>query len=258
VRDVPFGAPAGLLQRLGRVEVRVGDLIEAVEQLSAALTAPGATPSDLDLAVVDLPGRTPMLLIEEAGRRTRVPLPELAADMTRARVPVTGDGVTAALRSWLDRRPVPDTAAAAAGIAVLDWTDVRQSALGWRVVVERDGTAAPWRPSRTATLPGVHQTRSAALGRSYTVPTDLRVEGPVALWSHPTVPGLGTAVLVRPEELLHELADAGLRLRDMHVVVTPRRPVACADAAVARRLAAEATEASMTLPWRALTDLGWV
>jgi hypothetical protein len=45
---------------------------------------------------------------------------------------------------------------------------------------------------------------------------------------------------------------------DMHVVVTPRRPVACAGPAVAARLAGEITEASVTLPWRHLADLPWI
>jgi hypothetical protein len=41
------------------------------------------------------------------------------------------------------------------------------------------------------------------------------------------------------------------------MVVTPRRPVACADAPVARRLAAEAADACATLTWREIADLGW-
>jgi hypothetical protein len=79
----------------------------------------------------------------------------------------------------------------------------------------------------------------------------------VALWSYPGVPGLDTALLNRPEDLLAETASAGLSLRDPHVVITPRRPVAFAEAGVARRLAAEATEGSRTMAWRDLTDLGW-
>lgn len=245
--DAPFGAPAGLLRRLSRAQVQPGDLVEAVERLRDSL------PAGLRLVVV--PG--PSLIVEEAGRGTRVPLDMLAGEMTRAHVPATRDGVAAALRSWLSRRPVPDAEAATAGIAVLDWTDAAQTAVGWRVVLVRDGVAVPWRPSRSADPPVVHQVRSAALGRSYGVPVELRVQGPVALWSHPRVPGLDTAVLVRPEELLAEMAAAGLEVRDVHVVVTPQRPVACADLGVARRLAAEATGASVTMPWRDVVDLRW-
>jgi hypothetical protein len=248
VSDGPFGGPAGLLQRLTRAEVRTDDLVAAVEGLRDGLGEPG-----LQLTVVD----GPLLLVEEGGRRTRVPLVELAGEMSRARVLPTPDGVTAALRSWLARRPVPDALAAEAGIAVLDWADPGQTVLGWRVVVAREGAVVPWRPSRTARVPVVHQVRSAALGRSAVLPCDLHVEGPVALWSHPGLPGLDTAVLVRPEELLQESAAAGLMMRDAHVVVTPRHPVACADAGVAHRLAAEATEETRTLPWRDLADLGW-
>jgi hypothetical protein len=129
--------------------------------------------------------------------------------------------------------------------------------LGWRVAVRRGGVVAPWRPSRTATLPLVHQVRSAALGRSAGVDATLRLEGPVGLCTATGAPGLDTAVLVRPEALLQEMADRGLRLRDGHVVVTPRRPVAAAEGPVARRMAGEATEPCATLPWWAAADLGW-
>jgi len=250
--DAPFGAPAGLLRRLARAQVRADDLVEAVEGLR------GTLPTGLRLLVVDDAAQPPVLIVEEAGRGTRVPLDQLAGEMTRAHVPATRDGVAAALRSWLSRRPVPDAEAATAGIAVLDWTDAAQTTIGWRVVLVRDGVAVPWRPSRHAAPAAVHQVRSASLGRSYAVSGDLRVQGPVALWSHSGVPGLHTALLVRPEELLAEMGDAGLPVRDVHVVVTPQRPVACADPGVARRLAAEATGSSLTMPWRYVADLGWV
>ena len=247
-----FGPPSGFLQRLNRVEVRSADLREAVERLAAEEFAPG-----LELTVLGGTGRGPMLLMEESGRRTRVLLAELAVEMTRAHVPATADGVATALSAWLARRPVPDEVAATQGVAVLDWTDSAHTALGWRVVVARGGLVVPWRPSRTATLPLVHQTRSAAQGRSAVLEGALRVQGPVALWTSTGLSGVDTAVLVRPEELLAEMAEAGLQLRDAHVVVTPRRPVACAEAAVARRLVAETNDAWATLPWRELGDLGW-
>jgi hypothetical protein len=239
-----------LFQRLGRSEVRVTDLRAAVDRL-----APGLVPG-LELAVLD-GVRGPMLVVEDSGRCTRVLLGELAVGMTRARVPAGPDGVTAALAGWLARRPVPDRTAAAAGIAVLDWVDPRQTTLGWRVVVVRDELVVPWRPSRTATLPSVHQTRSSALDRSAGVRGELRIEGPVGLWSATDAPGLDTAVLVGPEMLLAELARRGLPLREAHLVVTPRRPVACAEGPVARRLVAEATDVCATLPWQALGQLGW-
>ncbi|MCZ2817842.1 hypothetical protein [Modestobacter sp. VKM Ac-2984] len=247
-----FGAPAGLLQRLSRAEVRVPDVWAAVELLADRGVHP-----DLELGVTDGAGRGPMLVLDDTGRRTRVLLAEVAAEMTRARVPVAAESVATALGAWLARRPVPDPVALATGVAVLDWSDARHTVLGWRVVVAREQLVVPWRPSRTATLPLVHQARSAALGRAAIVRTALRVEGPVGLWTSTSVPGVDTAVLVRPEELLAEMAATGLRLHDMHVVVTPHRPVACADAAVARRLVAEATDACAILPWQELADLGW-
>ena len=47
-------------------------------------------------------------------------------------------------------------------------------------------------------------------------------------------------------------------MADMHVVVTPHRPVACAGPGIAARLAGETPEASVTLPWRDLADLPWI
>jgi hypothetical protein len=104
----------------------------------------------------------------------------------------------------------------------------------------------------------VHRTRSTATGRSHDVRLDLRVEGPVALWSHRDVAVLATASLVAPERMLAAAASAGLTFDDMHVVVTPHRPVACAGPAIAARLAGETPEASVTLPWQRLADLPWV
>ena len=80
----------------------------------------------------------------------------------------------------------------------------------------------------------------------------------MALWSHPVAPGLATAALVAPERMLQRARSAGLLLADMHVVITPHRPVACAGRAVAARLAGETTEASVTLPWQRLADLPWL
>jgi len=252
VSETLFGAPAGLFARLDRSEVRVPDVRAALSRLTPADTGPG-----LQFDVFEGTGTGPMLVLEEAGRRTRVLLAELAVQMTRSHVQATPEGVTGAMVAWLNRRPVPDEVAAQTGIALLDWSDPRQTVLGWCVAVRRGAVIVPWRPSRTATLPLVHQARSAALGRSATVDATLQVQGPVGLCTATGAPGLDTAVLVRPEALLQEMADRGLRLRDGHVVVTPRRPVAAAEGPVARRMAGEATEACATLPWWAVADLGW-
>jgi hypothetical protein len=174
VSEALFGAPTGLLQRLNRSEVRVLDVRAAVDRLVAAGVDGG-----LELAVLD-GVRGPMLVLDDAGRRTRVLLGELALEMTRAQ----------------------------------------------------------------------------ALDRSAETAGELQVEGPVGLWTS-AAPGIDTAVLVRPETMLARLVRRGLSLRDPHLVVTPRRPVACADAGVARRLVAEATDTCATLPWRAVTELGW-
>jgi hypothetical protein len=251
--DAPFGGSAGLLQRLRPTRIGVADLREV-----AGALLPGLATPDLRLDLVQRSGSASVVVLEEDERRVRVHLDELADDMTRAGVTPTRAGISAALSSWVAHRPVTDAAAAATGIAVLDWRDRAETAVGWRVVVRRGDLALPWVPSSDAGDVAVHRTRSAATGRAHEVCLDLRVEGPVALWSHAAVPVLATAALVAPERMIDRIADAGLGITDMHVVVTPRRPVACAGAGVAARLAGEITEASVTLPWRRFADLPWI
>jgi hypothetical protein len=153
---------------------------------------------------------------------------------------------------------VPDAAAADAGVAVLDWTDRSESAVGWRVVVRRGALALPWTPSAGLGRSGVDAVRTASVARAGAVGGVLRLEGPVALWSHPEVPLLASAVLATPERLLGRLVTAGLDVSDLHVVVTPRSPVACAGSAVAARLAGETGEPCLRLPWSRLADLHWI
>lgn len=247
------GSSAGLLQRLRPARIGVADLREVASDVLPVLATPG-----LRVDVVQRSGAASVVVLEEDERSLRVHLDELADDMTRAGVAPTRDAITAALSSWVAHRPVTDAAAAASGIAVLDWQDRTETVVGWRVVVRRGELALPWAPSTAAGAPEVHRARSAATGRAHDVRLELRVEGPVALWAHPVVPVLATAALVAPEHMHVRTAAAGLDLPDMHVVVTPHRPVACAGPTVAARLAGETTEASVTLPWRSLADLPWI
>ena len=159
-------------------------------------------PPRLRLDVVQRSGAGSLVVLEEDERRLRIHLSELADDMTRAGVAATPDGMAAALSSWVAHRPVTDAAAATGGTAVLDWRDRSQTTVGWRVVVRRGELALPWTPSAAADRAAVHRTRSAATGRAHDVSLDLRVEGPVALWSHREVPVLATASLVAPERML--------------------------------------------------------
>lgn len=252
--DARFGSSStGLLRRLRSTRVAVADLREVADGLLPQLATPG-----LRLDVVQRSGAGSVVVLEEDERVLRVHLSDLADDMTRAGVTPTPAGISAALSAWVAHRPVTDAAAATAGIAVLDWADAAESAVGWRVVVCRGEVALPWTPSARAGAAAVHRTRSAAIGRAYDVPLDLRVEGPVALWSHPAVPLLATAALVAPERIVERIGAVGLPMPDMHVVVTPHRPVACAGPGVAARLAGETAEAGVTLPWRDLTDLPWI
>ncbi|MFD2091952.1 hypothetical protein [Blastococcus deserti] len=251
--DIRFGASSGLLQRLRPARIGVGDLREVADALLPCLATPG-----LRARVIERSGAGSVLVLEEEERCVRVALGDLADDMTHAGVRPTRVAISAALASFIAHRPVTDAAAAAAGIAVLDWADRARTAVGWRVVVRRGELAVPWTASVPADAATVHRVRSAATGRSHDVPLDLRTEGPVALWSHRSVPALATAALVAPELMIARIAAAGVAMTDMHVVVTPERPVACAGPSIAARLAGEISEASVTLPWTRLADLPWL
>lgn len=242
-----------LLQRFRTAPVDVVDLHDVAAQLLPRLASPR-----LRLRLVRRPGAGTVLHVEEDERVQRVPLTDLAEDMSRAGIPGTTAGIAAALGTWVARRPVTDAAAADEGIAVLDWSDRSETAVGWTVVVVRGELAVPWVPSPAARTAELHRVRSAATGRAHDVSPELRVEGPLALWSHRTVPVLASAALVAPELMRQRIAAAGLALPDMHVVVTPHRPVVCTGPGVARRLAGQASEASVTLPWRDVGDLPWI
>ncbi len=249
----PLRRPAGLFGRLRPAPVAVGDV-----RAAAAAVLPGLATGDLRAAVLTDPSRGPVLVLAEDERRTRLPLRDLAEDMTDAGVDPSADGVAAALTAVVTGRPVSDATAARAGVAVLDWTDERRCAVGWRVVVRRGERTVAWTPSDRADAAVVDRTRGAATARAADAGGVLRVEGPVALWSHPGAPMLATAALAAPDRLLGRIADAGLRLHDPHVVVTPTRPLACAAAGVADRLAGLTGEACVRLPWTGLAALRWL
>jgi hypothetical protein len=246
--ETPFGrASSGLLQRLRPTRVDVEDLRDAVDDLLPVLNT-----AQLQISVTGS-----VLVLAERERRVRVHLADLAEDMTAAGVRATPQGISAALAAWVAHRPVTDAAAATAGIAVLDWTDDRRTAVGWRVVVRRGDLALPWTPSPAVDDRLLHRVRSAAADRARAVELDLRIEGPVGLWSHPAVPLLATTALAAPERMVERMAAAGLRIGELTVVMTPGRPVAGAGAGVAARLAGETSEACLMLPWRRFPDLSW-
>ncbi len=249
----PQRSSAGLLHRRRPAPVAVDDV-----RAAAAAVLPGLVTGDLRAAVLTDPSRGPVLVLAEDERRTRLPLRDLAEDMTDAGVDPAAGGVAAALTAVVAGRPVSDAVAARTGVAVLDWTDDRRSAVGWRVVVRRGERTVAWTPSDRADAAAVARTRTGATTRAADAGGVLRVEGPVALWSHPGAPMLATAALAAPERLLARIADAGLGLRDPHVVVTPMRPLACAAAGVADRLAGLTGEACVRLPWSSLPALSWL
>ncbi len=247
-----FFAGSGLLQRLRSVPVTVADLRRTADEV-----LPGLATGRLHITLADDRADGAVVVLEEDERRVRTPLRDLAEDMTDARVGSTPEELAAALTAWVRDRPVPDAVAAEAGVAVLDWTDRTETAVGWRVVVRRGDRALPWTPSSAVDRRAVDRVREAAAERAAAVGGQLRVEGPVALWSHPEVPVLASAALAAPDLLRDRMVAAGLDLHDPHVVVTPHSPLACAGAAVAARLAGETGEACQRLPWRQIAHLRW-
>lgn len=248
-----FGAPTGLLSRLRPERVDVADLRDTAAALFPCLVSTG-----LRATLQERPHRGSVVVLEEDERVLRVPLVDLADDMTRAGVRPTPTGISTALATWIASRPVTDPAAVAGGIAVVDWADGRRRAVGRRVVVRRGDQALPWQPSAGCDASVLEAVRAAALERAAGVPLDLRIEGPVALWSHPVQPVLATAALMAPERVVAHVTAAGLPSDDLHVVVSPGAPVACAERGVAARLAGETGEACVIAPWRTLADLPWL
>ncbi|SDF25271.1 hypothetical protein SAMN05660662_1558 [Blastococcus aurantiacus] len=243
----------GLVQRLRPTRIDAADLLDVVEVVLPVVAGPR-----LRVELLRRSGAGSVLLVEEDERSMRADLAELADDMTGAGIAPTPEAMTAALRSWIAHRPVTDAAAAADGIAVLDWADATRSAVGWRVVVRRGDLTHVWTPLADAPAEQVDDIRSSATARAGDVQLTLHVEGPVALWSHTSMPVLATTALAAPGRMLTRVADAGLPVDDVHVVVTPQRPVACAGRSVAARLAGETSEANVTLPWARLTTLPWL
>lgn len=248
-----FGAPPGLLARLRPERVEVADLRDTAAALFPCLASTGVRAT-----LQERPHRGAVVVLEEDERVLRVPLVELADDMTRAGVRPTPTGISTALATWIASRPVSDPAALAGGIAVVDWADGRRRVVGRRVVVRRGEQALPWQPSPGCPATTVDAVRSAALERAAEVPLELRIEGPVALWSHPVEPVLATAALMAPERVVARVTAAGLGSDDLHLVVSPGSPVACAERGIAGRLAGETGEACVIAPWRALADLPWL
>ena len=148
--------------------------------------------------MVQRSGPGSLVVVEEDERQVRIGLHELADDMTRAGVAPTAGRHLRGPHRGVAHRPVPDAAAAGAGIAVLDWADAARTAVGWRVVVRRGTWRCRGRPRPPPARQSVHRVRSAASGRAHEVSLDLRVEGPVALWSHPDAPGAGHGRAGRP------------------------------------------------------------
>jgi hypothetical protein len=252
--DTRFGGTsAGLLQRLRTTTVDVADLREVAEQVLPTLAT-----TRLRLDLVQRSGAGSVLVLEEDERTVRVHLSDLADQMTRAGVRPTTPAIAVALASWVAHRPVTDAAAMTAGIAVLDWQDPAETAVGWRIAVRRGAVAVLWRPLSSAGAADVSRVQAAATGRAKDVVLDLRVEGPVALWTHRTVPLLATSALAHPQRMIERISASGLTMPDMQVVVSPHRPVACAVPGVAARLAGQTTESGVTLPWRRLSGLSWL
>jgi hypothetical protein len=209
--------------------------------------------------LVDSTGDETTLHVREDERSIRVSLPTLAAHLQHQTARTdTPDALTAAINDWMEHRDITDRQALTEGVAALDWVDTYETEVGWRVFVPRGERLQPWTPSAVLTGEQVHRIRIAAMERAFSVPAAMQIADDVALWTSPSMPMLSTALLVDPERMLAGMTASGLETRDMHVVIVPGRPVACATADAARRLAGDTAEAHVTLPWRQVADLEWV
>lgn len=245
-----LGPALRLLPRFTRPTCDPADLLAAARRLCAA----GRAGLHLELRTDD---RGTALVVEEAERSARADLDDLAVAVARSQQDMSPTGLDAALLRWLDTRPVTDAEALRRGIAVLSWADAAESALAWQVVVHRGDDVVGWVPHPFTPAAEVLTVRAAASERAADVVVRCSVEGPVLLLDADD-PLLATAACSAPEHVLAQASRAGLRLADARVVVTPGRPVAWADPAVAARLAGETVEPCAVLPWRSLADLPWV
>ncbi|SCX38318.1 hypothetical protein SAMN03159343_0376 [Klenkia marina] len=243
----PLGTALRLLPR--RV-LDVEDLVEAARDLCAT------GPAGVHLVLDEDDPRHPTLRVEEDERSCSVDLLELAQVIAGSRTGTGPDDLAAALRGWLDERPVTDAEAARRGIAVLAWSPVADDRLTWQVAVRRATGLVAWAPHPFTSAGDVLATRAAAWARAADVVVRCTVEGPVLLLDADE-PHLATAALAAPEQVLARAAALGLPLGDGSVVITPGRPVAWANRGVSGRLAGETSEPCAVLPWREVADLPW-
>jgi hypothetical protein len=233
-------------------DINEQDLRDALPAIVDALTA-----RELQPTLEQTPGGL-ALRIQEDERQHQITLAHLARNLNRLRMTATPTGIERGVAAWVEQRPITDAQATASGIAALSWADETATRVGWQVYVPRGATALPWTPSRHHPATSIRRIRSAALGRAHTPLGTLQVTGNVALWTVDNLPIISTALLVDPDWLLMEMTRADLNLRDPHAIIAPGRPVACATADAARRLAGETAAPHAMLPWRALADLSWV
>ena len=252
--DPPFGrSSAGLLHRLRPVPVDPADLRDVAPEVLPELATPR-----LRVVLADDRVDGPVLVLREDERTLRTPLRDLAEDMTAAGVAADarcargGAGLLGGPPAGARRRG-RERPGRGAG---LDRRPAGRGRLARRRPPGRR-SRCPGRRRRSAGAADVARIRAVAVGRSAAVETELRVQGPVALWSHPAVPLLASAPFAAPERVLERVAGAGLAMPDMHVVLTPGRPVAGAGAGCRgtagrvdrRALRPAALAAPTALPW---------
>ncbi|MEI4270690.1 hypothetical protein TEK04_03040 [Klenkia sp. LSe6-5] len=238
------------LRLLPRRACDVDDLVDAARELCAA-GWPG-----LRLVLDEDDPRRPTLRVEEDERSQGVDLLELAGGISGGTHDVGPAGLAAALRRWVDERPVTDAEARRRGIAVLGWSRTGDGTLTWQVAVRRGTGSVTWTPHPFTSALDVLAVQGAARARAADVVVRCSAVGPVLLLDADE-PQLATAALAAPEQVLDRAVEIGLPLGAGCVVVTPGRAVAWAAPAVARRLAGESTEPCAVLPWRAVADLPW-
>lgn len=228
--------------------------IDPERVLDAALVVAEERPhAPYTLTISDQATPNPDLIVTEHERSISITLHDLALRIARTGAdPAAPGSLTAAVRDWVDTRPVSDADAATKGIATICWHRTA-ARLGWRVVVPRpSGACAEWIPTVHTGTETVHRLRGDALARAARLTVTPLRAGEVTVWAYLVNPVLSTAALAQPD-LLAGNADHS----DLVAVVTPGRPVAVGAREAIARLVEETTEPHQLLPLADLSTITW-
>ena len=160
---------------------------------------------------------------------------------------------TAALRTWVARRPVTAAEAATDGLAMLERTG---QGFAWTVGVCREGESVTWRPARPPENLAV--IRAAALARAAALVPRCSSYGYVALADHPAAPRSSASLLANPERLVASAREVGVTLGTPFLLADAGLlGVVIGDEAPLRRIAAGLAGGPLVLAWHDTEKIGW-